>query len=416
MTAISPLAPARFPDLPPVPGVHLAAAEARLRYRGRPDLLLASFAPETVVAGVLTRSRTAAPPVQWCRALLDGTVGGAAGGAARALVVNAGNANAATGQAGHDAVRRTADAAAALVGCRADAVYVCSTGVIGERLPAERLTAALPALHARLADDAWPEAAAAILTTDTFPKGACAKAEIGGVPVVVSGIAKGSGMIAPDMATMLAFVFTDAALPAAVLRPALRRAVNRSFNAITVDGDTSTNDSCLLFATGAARHPRIARAGDRRLGGFRAALEAVLTDLAQQIVRDGEGAQKFVSITVSGAASASAARKLGLAIANSPLVKTALAGEDPNWGRIVAVVGRAGVAFDQERLSIRIGDQRAACGGVADPAFDEPAAARHMRRSEIEIAVEIGAGPGTATVWTCDLTHGYIEINADYRS
>ena len=236
------------------------------------------------------------------------------------------------------------------------------------------------------------------------------------MPVVVSGIAKGSGMIAPDMATMLAFVFTDAALPAAVLRPALRRAVNRSFNAITVDGDTSTNDSCLLFATGAARHPRIARAGDRRLGGFRAALEAVLTDLAQQIVRDGEGAQKFVSITVSGAASASAARKLGLAIANSPLVKTALAGEDPNWGRIVAVVGRAGVAFDQERLSIRIGDQRAACGGVADPAFDEPAAARHMRRSEIEIAVEIGAGPGTATVWTCDLTHGYIEINADYRS
>ena len=411
MTAISPLAPARFPDMPPVPGVRLAGAEARLRYQGRPDLLFASFAPGTTVAGTLTRSHTAAPPVLWCRALLK-----EGNGTAQALVVNAGNANAATGEQGHAAVRRTADAAAALVGCRADEVYVSSTGVIGEQLPADKLSAALPAMHARLADDPWPEAAAAIMTTDTFPKGASARAEIDGVPVVINGIAKGSGMIAPNMGTMLAYVFTDANLPAAVLGPALRRGVNRSFNAITVDGDTSTNDTCLLFATGAARHRPIGRAGDPWLQGFRAALEGVLTDLAQQIVRDGEGAQKLVSITVRGAASEAAARKLGLAIANSPLVKTAIAGEDPNWGRIVAVVGRAGVPFEQERLSIWLGGERAAKDGVADSAFDEPAAARHMQGQEVEIAVEIGAGPGTATVWTCDLTHGYIEINADYRT
>ena len=411
MTAISPLAPAHFPDMPPVPGVRLAAAEAQLRYKGRPDLLLASFAPGTTVAGTLTRSETAAPPVHWCRALLDEGNGGA-----RALVVNAGNANAATGQQGHAAVRQTAEAAAALVGCSADEVYVSSTGVIGEQLPVERLSAALPALHTRLSADAWPEAAAAIMTTDTYPKGASANAEIDGVPVVINGIAKGSGMIAPNMGTLLAYVCTDANLPAAVLGPALRRGVNRSFNAITVDGDTSTNDTCLLFATGAAQHRPVTRAGDPRLRAFRAALEAVLTDLAQQIVRDGEGAQKLVAIAVRGAASEAAARKLGLTIANSPLVKTAIAGEDPNWGRIVAVVGRAGVAFDQAQLSIWLGAERAARDGVADPAFDEPAAARHMKGQEIEIAVEIGAGPGAATVWTCDLTHGYIEINADYRS
>ena len=410
MTAISPLAPARFPDMPPVPGVRLAAAEARLRYKGRPDLLLASFPPETTVAGTLTRSHTAAPPVHWCRALLG------EGKGARALVVNAGNANAATGEQGHAAVRRTTESAAALVGCRADEVYVSSTGVIGEQLPVERLSAALPGLHERLSDTAWPEAAAAIMTTDTYPKGATARAEIDGVPVVVNGIAKGSGMIAPNMGTMLAYVFTDANISAAALGPLVRRGVNRSFNAITVDGDTSTNDTCLLFATGAAGHRKIARAGDPRLESFRAALEAVLTDLAQQIVRDGEGATKLVAITVRGAASEAAARKLGLAIANSPLVKTAIAGEDPNWGRIVAVVGRAGVAFDQAQLAIWLGAERAAANGVADPGFDEPAAARHMKGQEVEIAVEIGSGPGTATVWTCDLTHGYIEINADYRS
>ena len=410
MTAISPLAPARFPDMPPVPGVRLAAAEARLRYKGRPDLLLASFPPETSVAGTLTRSHTAAPPVHWCRALLGESEG------ARALVVNAGNANAATGEQGHAAVHRTAESAAALTGCRADEVYVSSTGVIGEQLPVERLTAALPGLHERLSGDAWPEAARAIMTTDTYPKGATASAEIEGLPVVINGIAKGSGMIAPNMGTMLAYVFTDANVSAAALGPLVRRGVNRSFNAITVDGDTSTNDTCLLFATGAAGHRRVARAGDPRLQSFRAALEGVLTDLAQQIVRDGEGATKLVAVTVRGAASEAAARKLGLAIANSPLVKTAIAGEDPNWGRIVAVVGRAGVAFDQAQLAIWLGAERAAANGVADPGFDEPAAARHMKGQEVKIAVEIGSGPGTATVWTCDLTHGYIEINADYRS
>ena len=409
MTAPSPLAPARFPDLPPIPGVRLGAAEARLRYRGRPDLMLAALAPGTTVAGVLTRSHTAAPPVQWCRARL-------AGGKARALVVNAGNANAATGQAGLAVVRRTAMATATLMGCPAQAVYVASTGVIGEPLPAQRLTAALPALHARLSEDAWPDAAAAIMTTDTFPKGATRTAALAGTPVVVNGIAKGSGMIAPNMATMLAFLFTDARLPASVLRPALRQANDRSFNAITVDGDTSTSDTCLLFATGAAGNRRIGRATDPHLRDFRAALEAVMADLAQQIVRDGEGARKFVEIAVRGAPSEAAARRLGLTIANSPLVKTAIAGADPNWGRIVAAVGKAGLPLDQNRLSIWIGGRRVARGGRVDPAYDEPSAARHMRQAEIEMAVEVGAGPGAATVWTCDLTHGYIDINADYRS
>ena len=409
MTAPSPLAPARFPDLPPVPGVRLGAAEARLRYRGRPDLMLAALAPGTTVAGVLTRSHTAAPPVQWCRARL-------AGGKARALIVNAGNANAATGQAGLAVVRRTAMATAELVGCPAKEVHVASTGVIGEPLPVQRLTAALPALHARLSEDAWADAAPAIMTTDTFPKGATRTAVIAGTPVVVNGIAKGSGMIAPNMATMLAFLFTDARLPASVLRPALRRANDRSFNAITVDGDTSTSDTCLLFATGAARNRRIGRAADPHLRDFRAALEAVMADLAQQIVRDGEGARKFVTIAVRGAPSETAARRIGLTIANSPLVKTAVAGADPNWGRIVAAVGKGDLPLDQNRLSIWIGGRRVARDGRVDPAYDEPSAARHMRQAEIEIAVEVGAGPGAATVWTCDLTHGYIDINADYRS
>ncbi len=409
MTVPSPLAPARFPDLPSLSGVRLGAAEANIRYRGRPDLMLAVLPPGTAVAGVLTRSRTAAAPVHWCRARL-------ASGTARALVVNAGNANAATGPEGHDAVRRTAEAAARLVGCRAEEVHVASTGVIGERLADDRLRAALPALGGRLAEGAWAEAAAAIMTTDTFPKGAVRRASIGGVPVSIVGIAKGSGMIAPDMATMLAFIFTDAALPAAVLRTALRRANARSFNAITVDGDTSTSDTCLLFATGRARTAGIARAADPRLGPFRAALEEVMADLARQIVRDGEGAQKLVAIEVRGAASEAAARRLGLAVANSPLVKTAVAGADPNWGRIVAAVGKAGLALDQSELAIWIGGQRAALGGAPDPAYDEAAAARHMRGSSVEIAVSVGTGPARATVWTCDLTHGYIDINADYRS
>jgi glutamate N-acetyltransferase/amino-acid N-acetyltransferase len=409
MTTISPLAPASFPDLPPIAGVSLGAAEARLRYRDRPDLMLASLAPETTVSGVLTQSQTAAPPVLWCRARLEA-------GAGRALVVNAGNANAATGAPGSAAVRRTATAAGKLVGCRADAVYVASTGVIGEPLPDDRLIAALPALHKRLSDDAWQDAARAIMTTDTFPKGATWQTEIDGVPVTINGIAKGSGMIAPNMATMLAFVFTDARLPAEVLRPVLRRANTRSFSSITVDSDTSTSDTCLLFATGAAEHARITRASDRRLQAFRDALEAVLIDLAQQIVRDGEGAQKFVGVTVRGAASEAAARRIAHVIANSPLVKTAISGEDPNWGRIVAAVGKTDVPIDQTKLAIWIGGQQVAKRGKLDPAYDEPTAARHMAGREIDITVAVGAGRATATVWTCDLSHGYIDINADYRS
>ena len=415
MPAVSPLAPAEFPALPAVAGVRLGAAVAGVHYRGRRDLLLATFAPDTAVAGVLTRSQTAAAPVQWCRAAL-------AGGRASALVVNAGNANAFTGAPGVAAVKRTARAAARLVGGPAGRVFIASTGVIGEPLADARIARALPALHARLVEEAsgnaaWEDAARAIMTTDTYAKGATRRARIGGVSVTINGIAKGSGMIAPDMATMLAFIFTDARLPAPLLQTMLRRANGRSFNAITVDGDTSTSDTCLLFASGAgAAHPAIRRAGDPRLKDFRAQLEALMVDLAQQIVRDGEGAGKFVAVTVSGAASEPAARRLAFAVANSPLVKTAIAGEDPNWGRIVMALGKAGPALDQSKLAIRIGGVPVARGGRVHPDYREAAAARHMKGREIEIAVSVGRGRGRATVWTCDLSHGYVEINADYRT
>ncbi len=330
--ARSPLAPAAFPAMPPLDGVRLAAQAAGLRYRDRLDVALIELAAGTSVAGVLTRSETAAAPVDWCRQAL-------AGGRARALVVNAGNANAFTGRAGKGSVDRTVEAARQLLGCRRREVFIASTGVIGERLPDARLVACLDKLQNELSPNAWQAAAEAIMTTDTFPKGATRKATIGGAEVTVSGIAKGSGMIAPDMATMLAFVFTDAKLPPAVLQSLLRRGNERSFNAITVDGDTSTSDTLLLFATGRAKHAKLADPGDRLLRGFRDALEEVLIDLAQQVVRDGEGAQKFVTIEVTGAISRAAARRIGLAIGNSPLVKTAIAGEDANWGRIVLEVG-----------------------------------------------------------------------------
>jgi glutamate N-acetyltransferase/amino-acid N-acetyltransferase len=303
------------------------------------------------------------------------------------------------------------------LGCAKDRVLIASTGVIGEPLAAERLVGALPGLHARLAPGGWRKAAQAITTTDTFAKGAAASATIDGREVAIAGIAKGSGMIAPDMATMLAFLFTDARLPAAVLRPLLRRATERSFNAITVDGDTSTSDTVLLFATGRGPRQRaVSSAGDPRLKGFRAALETVMVDLAQQIVRDGEGASKFVTVTVSGAESRRAARRIAMTIANSPLVKTAIAGADPNWGRIVMAVGRAGEKADRDRLSIRIGEVLVAEAGVVHPDYVEARAARHMAGAEIALAVDVGVGRGRATVWTCDLTHGYIDINADYRT
>ncbi len=361
------------------------------------------------VAGVLTRSETAAAPVDWCREAL-------AGGRARALVVNAGNANAFTGRAGKGSVDRTVEATRQLLGCRRREVFIASTGVIGERLPDARLVACLDTLQAELSPNAWQAAAEAIMTTDTFPKGATRTATIGETEVTVSGIAKGSGMIAPDMATMLAFVFTDAKLPAAVLQPLLRRANERSFNAITVDGDTSTSDTLLLFATSRAKHPKVANPNEPLLRGFRDALDEVLIDLAQQVVRDGEGAQKFITIAVTGAVSRAAARRIGLAIGNSPLVKTAVAGEDANWGRIVMAVGKSGARVDRDRLSIAVGGVPIAREGQAVPNFDETPVARHMKGREIEIAVDIGLGRGRATVWTCDLTHGYIDINADYRT
>ena len=409
MAQRSPLAPDRFPHLPPVAGVSLAAAALGLRYRGRNDLMLVELAPGTAVAGVFTRSLTAAAPVEWCRKAL-------AGGTARAIVVNAGNANAFTGRAGLEAVRETVKSAAGLIGCPQKQVFVSSTGVIGEKLGAGAITAALPKLRKRLGPDNWRDAAEAILTTDTFPKGATRRAEIDGTPVTICGFAKGSGMIAPDMATMLAFLFTDAKVSPSALQKLLAGANSRSFNAITVDGDTSTSDTVLLCATGAAKHRPITAAADRRIGDFRRKLEEVMVDLAQQVVRDGEGAQKFITITVTGAASARAARVIALTIANSPLVKTAIAGADANWGRIVMAVGKSGQKADRDSLAIAIGGVAITDGGMVRPDYDEAPVVRHMKGRDVEISVDVGVGRGRATVWTCDLTHGYIDINASYRS
>jgi glutamate N-acetyltransferase/amino-acid N-acetyltransferase len=348
-------------------------------------------------------------PVDWCRRIVKR-------GTARGLVVNSGNANVFTGQAGHDAVAATAATAARALGCRRDDVYVASTGVIGEVLPTERITAALPKLHGKLSDTAWAKAARAIATTDTFYKAASATAVIDGKPVTISGIAKGSGMIAPDMATMLAFVFTDAKLPAPVVKSLLRQANARSFNTITVDSDTSTSDTVLLFATGKARHEPVAKASDPRLKAFKAALETVMGDLARQVVRDGEGATKFITVTVTGAEDTEAARGIARAIANSPLVKTAVAGEDANWGRIVMAVGKSGINANRDKLRLTIGGVLVARDGARYEDYNEADVVPHMKGDEIDIAVDVGVGNGRATVWTCDLTHGYISINADYRS
>lgn len=410
----SPLAPRSFPAMPPVPGVELAALEAGIRYRGRPDLLAVFMPPGTSAAGVFTQSKTAAAPVEWCRGNLDGNGGG---GKARLLVVNAGNANAFTGKAGVDAVKAVAAEGARVARARQKDVYVASTGVIGEPLPAHKITARLEGLRKRAREHCWQDAADAMRTTDTFPKGATATALIDDVPVTINGIAKGSGMIAPDLATMLAFIFTDAAIPPAVLQTMLYVGARDSFNAITVDGDTSTSDTVMLFATGTASgHGAVSRAGDRRLADFRRKLNAVMRDLALQIVRDGEGATKLIRVEVTGAASAKAARNIALSIANSPLVKTAVAGGDPNWGRVVMAVGKAGEAADRDRLSIRFGDHEVACDGQAAPGYREADLAAYMRESEITIGVDAGVGRGSARIYTCDLTQEYIRINASYRS
>ncbi|MGF1631672.1 MAG: bifunctional glutamate N-acetyltransferase/amino-acid acetyltransferase ArgJ [Kiloniellaceae bacterium] len=405
----SPLAPKRFPKLPAIAGLSFATAACGIKYKGRTDVCLMVLDPGSTVAGVLTRSKTASAPVEWCRAQLPH-------GRARAVIVNSGNANAFTGKSGETSVRRVVEAVAASLGCRPQDVLAASTGVIGQPLPTEKVLKTLAGLPAKLKADGWKDAAAAIMTTDTYPKAAGRRCEIGGKPVTIAGIAKGSGMIAPDMATMLSFAFTDARLPGEVLQTLLREAVDKSFNCITVDGDTSTSDTLLLGATGKAKHPRIGDVRDPRLAAFRGALEDLLRDLAQQVVRDGEGASKFITITVSGAASRNAARRVGLAIANSPLVKTAIAGEDANWGRIVMAVGKAGERADRDRLSIAIGGVQVAERGEVVPGYEEAPVAQHMKGSDIEIDVDLGIGRGKATVWTCDLTHGYISINADYRS
>jgi glutamate N-acetyltransferase/amino-acid N-acetyltransferase len=406
---LSPLAPARFPDLPAVAGVRVAGAACGLKRNGARDLFVAALDPGTTVAGVLTRSLCPSAPVDWCRRVLPH-------GRARAIVVNSGNANAFTGNAGDTTVAHTVAAAARLFGCAEEEVYVASTGVIGVPVPPDHIAGCLPGLSQSLAAESWTDAAAAIMTTDTFAKGATRTCTVDGVAVTINGIAKGSGMIAPDMATMLAFVFTDAAIAAPALQKLLTAANDRSFNSITVDGDPSTSDTALLCATGRAGHAPVTDHRDRRLAGFRRALDGLMVDLAQQIVRDGEGARKFVTITVNGAASARAARRIGLAIGNSPLVKTAIAGEDANWGRIVMAVGKAGEKADRDRLSIAIGGVTITEHGQIVPGYDETPVAAHMKEAEIDIRVDLGIGRGRATVWTCDLTHGYIDINADYRS
>jgi glutamate N-acetyltransferase/amino-acid N-acetyltransferase len=406
---VSPLAPATIAALPPLAGVEMAVTNSGTRYQGRPDLLLMTFAADTTVAGRLTQSSMPGAPVEWCAKVLPG-------GGARALVVNAGNANVFTGKAGKAAVDATAKAAARLASCKTGEVLLASTGVIGQILPHDKIVAALEPLLPRLLADGWRDAAAAISTTDTFPKLATASARIDGVRVTVNGICKGSGMIAPDMATMLAFVATDANLSAAALRTLLAEANAESFNCLTVDGDTSTSDTLLLFATGAAGHRRVARAGDPRLKGFRKALFKVTADLAEQVARDGEGASKLVTIKVAGAMTPKAARTIALAIANSPLVKTAIAGEDANWGRIVMAIGKSGERANRDKLAIRIGGQLVTRNGMVHPAYDEARATAHLKGREISIEAHVGVGKAAAKVWTCDLTHGYIDINADYRS
>jgi glutamate N-acetyltransferase/amino-acid N-acetyltransferase len=407
---ISPLAPARFATLPPLAGVRLATGEAGVKYKNRTDVLLAVLAPGTQVAGVFTRSKTASAPVDWCRTQLKH-------GSARALVVNSGNANAFTGQAGMAGVRAVAEAAAAIAGCKASEIFMASTGVIGEPLPADKITRILGRVAEETSASGWRAAAEAIMTTDTYPKLASASAMIDGTKVTINGIAKGSGMIAPDMATMLAFVFTDAALPAGVLQECLAAGTGPSFNSITVDSDTSTSDTLLLFATGkGARHAAITKASDKKLTDFRRKLDGLLLELALAVVKDGEGAQKLIRVDVSGAESHDAAKRIALSIANSPLVKTAIAGNDANWGRVVMAVGKAGEAADRDKLKISFGGHVVAEKGQRADKYDEKAATKAVSGREVEIAVELGIGKGMARVWTCDLTHGYIDINGSYRS
>ncbi|NIJ42301.1 glutamate N-acetyltransferase/amino-acid N-acetyltransferase [Parvibaculum indicum] len=410
--AVSPLAPKSYPALPPIEGVELGTAAAGIKYRNRTDLLVVRMADTTQAAGVFTTSKTASAPVDWCRGNLED------GGLGRMLVVNSGNSNAFTGRAGVQTVKATAAAAANAGNCRQKDVFIASTGVIGVPMDPAPVVAGIEMALKDARPDNWDAAAQAIMTTDTYPKLATRRCKVGDAEVTINGIAKGSGMIAPDLATMLVFIFTDAALTRETAQTLLMLGTRDSFNAITVDSDTSTSDSVMLFATGAAMKDAtpVRRAGDPKLREFRRALDELMLDLAHQVVRDGEGATKFVQVTVGGAESHQAARRIAMAIANSPLVKTAVAGEDANWGRIVMAVGKSGEAADRDRLVIRIGGIDVAKNGQAVPDFDEAPVARHMKGQEIDIAVDVGVGKASATVWTCDLTHQYISINADYRS
>jgi len=409
---LSPLAPKSYPDLPVIEGVRFASVAAGVRYAGRTDVTMALFDAPAAVAGVFTKSKCPSAPVDWCRAKLKG-------GLARAVVVNSGNANAFTGHKGLSAVEEIGAGVAKATGASADQVFMASTGVIGEPLEAARITRVLETLAGSARPDGMMDAAKAIMTTDTYPKVATRSVELGGVTVHINGMAKGAGMIAPDMATMLSYVFTDAPVAAPVLQALLSKSVETSFNAITVDSDTSTSDTLMLFATGAAGRrgaPEITDAADPRLAAFAHALDEVLLNLAQQVVRDGEGARHFVEVRVEGAESDRAAKRIGLSIANSPLVKTAVAGEDANWGRVVAAVGKAGEAAERDRLEIFFGDIRVAREGLRDPDYSEAATSAYMKNQDIRITVKLGIGQGAATVWTCDLTKEYVAINGDYRS
>ena len=411
-TKVSPLAPKSTPDMPEIAGVRLATAAAGIRYRERTDVLLALFEKGTSVAGVFTRSKCPSAPVEWCRARLKS-------GRARALVVNSGNANAFTGRTGRQAAKFTADLTAKAAGCRPSDIYLASTGVIGEPLDASAFNGVMDGMVAHADPTGWLDAAGAIMTTDTFPKLATATATLGDAVVSINGIAKGAGMIAPDMATMLSFVFTDAPIAPAALQAMLASSVADTFNAVTIDGDTSTSDTLLLFATGAAAAhgaPKIERASDRRAVPFRAALDQVLGNLAEQVARDGEGARKLVEIIVEGAVSKASARRIAMSIANSPLVKTAIAGEDANWGRVVMAVGKAGEPADRDKLAIWFGGIRVAHRGARDPAYDEAEVSAIMQKPEITLKVGLGLGKGHDRVLTCDLTKEYVAINGDYRS
>jgi glutamate N-acetyltransferase/amino-acid N-acetyltransferase len=409
---ISPLAPASFPEMPPIDGVRFATAAAGIRYPGRTDVLVALFDAGTAVAGVFTRSKCPSAPVDWCRAHVKS-------GRASALVVNSGNANAFTGKSGQSSTKVTAEIAAQAAGCKPAEIFLASTGVIGEPLDATKFAHVMDGLVANATAGGWHAAAKAIMTTDTFPKGAAAVVRLGESIVTICGIAKGAGMIAPDMATMLSFVFTDAPIAPAVLQSLLKQGVEDTFNAVTIDGDTSTSDTLLAFATGAAAArgaPKIARLSDPRLPAFRKGFEAVLADLAEQVARDGEGARKLVEILVEGAVSKRSARRIALSIANSPLVKTAIAGEDANWGRVVMAVGKAGEPANRDRLAIWFNGIRVAHKGARDPAYDEAVVSAAMKKPEITLKVALGLGKGRDRVLTCDLTKEYVAINGDYRS